>query len=150
LQTSLSEGGVSLSGGEGQRVRLGRALWQQGVRLALLDEPFRGLDREQRRRHLAEARRTWQDATLLCVTHDVAETRSFERVLVVEDGGIVEDAHPEDLAATANSRYRNLLDVEESLRHELWNAALWRRIRLESGRVQDANRMFLKSAAGYE
>ena len=150
LQTSLSEGGVSLSGGEGQRVRLGRALWQQGVRLALLDEPFRGLDREQRRRHLAEARRIWQDATLLCVTHDVAETRSFERVLVVEDGGIVEDAHPEDLAATANSRYRNLLDIEESLRHGLWNAALWRRIRLESGRVQDANRMFLKSAAGHE
>lgn len=150
LQTSLSEGGVSLSGGEGQRVRVGRALWQQGVRLALLDEPFRGLDREQRRRHLAEARRTWQDATLLCVTHDVAETRSFERVLVVENGGIVEDAHPEDLAATASSRYRNLLDIEESLRHGLWNAALWRRIRLESGRVQDANRVILKSAVGHE
>ena len=150
LQTPLSEGGVSLSGGEGQRVRLGRALWQQGVRLALLDEPFRGLDREQRRHHLAEARRTWQNATLLCVTHDVAETRSFERVLVVEDGRIVEDAHPDDLAATANSRYRNLLDVEESLRHGLWNASSWRRIRMESGRVQEANRVLLKSAVGHD
>ena len=84
------------------------------------------------------------------MTHDVAETRSFERVLVVEDGGIVEDAHPEDLAATANSRYRNLLDIEESLRHGLWNAPLWRRIRLESGRVQDANRVLFKSAVGHE
>jgi ATP-binding cassette subfamily B protein len=108
------------------------------------------LDREQRRRHLTEVRRIWQDATLLCVTHDVTETRAFERVLVVEDGGVVEDGPPEDLAATANSRYRHLLNIEESLRHGLWNAPLWRRIRLENGRTQEASRMFFKSAAGHE
>jgi ABC-type bacteriocin/lantibiotic exporter with double-glycine peptidase domain len=140
LQALLAEGGGSLSGGEGQRVRLARALWQQGVRLALLDEPFRGLDREQRRRHLSEARRYWQDATLLCVTHDVAETRAFHRVLVVEGGHIVEDGRPEELAAQAGSHYRRLLDIEEALRHGLWNAALWRRLRLEAGRLHEAGR----------
>ena len=46
LQTSLGEGGGRLSGGEGQRVRLGRALIRPGVRLVILDEPFRGLDRD--------------------------------------------------------------------------------------------------------
>jgi ATP-binding cassette subfamily B protein len=152
LQTPLAEGGASLSGGEGQRIRLARAMWQQGVRLVLLDEPFRGLDREQRHRHLTELRRFWQDATLICVTHDVGETRAFQRVLVIEDGQVVEDGCPEDLAAASGSRYRNLLDVEESLRHGLWNAALWRRIRLDSGRVQESNRVFLtpRSAAGHE
>src|SRR5262249_50035314 len=65
LQSRLGEGGALLSGGEGQRVRLARALAQSDVHLALLDEPFRGLDREQRAALLSEARRHWQGATLL-------------------------------------------------------------------------------------
>lgn len=139
LQSLLAEGGARLSGGEGQRVRLARALWQQGVRLALLDEPFRGLDREQRRRRLAEARRHWQDTTLVCITHDVAETRSFERVLVVDGGQIIEDGHPAELEAQPASRYRRLLEIENSLRHGLWNATLWRHVRLEAGQTQEAS-----------
>ncbi|MFO1353107.1 MAG: ABC transporter ATP-binding protein, partial [Gammaproteobacteria bacterium] len=59
LQTPLGEGGGLVSGGEGQRVRLGRAMLRPGVRLVILDEPFRGLDREQRRALLAQARRYW-------------------------------------------------------------------------------------------
>ncbi|MCB1719937.1 MAG: ATP-binding cassette domain-containing protein, partial [Candidatus Competibacteraceae bacterium] len=49
LQTLLGESGGLLSGGEGQRLRTGRALLQEDCRLVLLDEPFRGLDRQQRR-----------------------------------------------------------------------------------------------------
>ncbi len=59
LQTPLGEGGGLVSGGEGQRVRLARALVRPGVRLALFDEPFRGLDRGQRRELLARARRAF-------------------------------------------------------------------------------------------
>src|SRR5262249_61727112 len=55
LQTPLGEGGGLLSGGQGQRVRLGRALVRADARLVLLDEPFRGLDREQRRALLRRA-----------------------------------------------------------------------------------------------
>jgi hypothetical protein len=33
------------------------------------------------------------------------------------------------------------LDIETSLRHGLWNAALWRRVRLDAGRAQEAPRM---------
>jgi ATP-binding cassette subfamily B protein len=141
LQALLAEGGGSLSGGEGQRVRLARAMWQQGVRLALLDEPFRGLDREQRRRHLIEARRYWQEATVLCVTHDVAETRAFHRVLVVDAGRIVEDGRPEELAAHAGSQYRKLLDIEEGLRLGVWNASHWRRMRLDGGRLHEVSQV---------
>jgi ATP-binding cassette subfamily B protein len=86
LQTELGESGGLVSGGEGQRVRFGRALLKRGVGLALLDEPFRGLDRHQRRELLARARRHWANTTLLCVTHDVGETLTFPRVLVVENG----------------------------------------------------------------
>lgn len=43
LQTHLGEGGGLISGGEGQRVRLGRGMLRPGARLIILDEPFRGL-----------------------------------------------------------------------------------------------------------
>lgn len=138
LQTSLGEGGSRLSGGEGQRLRLARAMWQPAARLVLLDEPFRGLERELRRHLLAEARQFWNAATLVCVTHDVAETRLFDRVLVVENGCLVEDGWPEKLAATPTSRYRALLEAEESVRQELWGETLWRRLRLDGGQLQEA------------
>jgi ATP-binding cassette subfamily B protein len=140
LQTSLGEGGALVSGGEGQRVRLGRAMLRQGVRLAILDEPFRGLDRERRREFLARARTRWLGATLLCITHDVGETLSFERVLVMEGGRIVEDGAPRELAAQPRSRYRSLLEAEEDVREKLWAGVEWRRLRLEKGHLSETPR----------
>jgi ATP-binding cassette subfamily B protein len=135
LQTELGESGGLVSGGEGQRVRFGRALLKSGVRLALLDEPFRGLDRQQRRELLARARRHWASTTLLCVTHDVGETLTFPRTLVIENGRIVEDGNPADLARRVNSRYRALLEAEESVRESSWSSGAWRHLRLEGGRL---------------
>src|SRR5581483_4426636 len=97
LETKLGEGGALVSGGEGQRVRLGRAMLRRGVQLVILDEPFRGLDREKRRELLARAREFWRGCTLVCITHDLSETQEFDRVLVVEGGRIAEDGTPEDL-----------------------------------------------------
>ncbi|HEX8380185.1 MAG TPA: cysteine peptidase family C39 domain-containing protein [Allosphingosinicella sp.] len=134
LQTLLGEGGGLLSGGEGQRVRLARALLSPTTRLALLDEPFRGMDRTQRRALLAEARRWWSSVTLLCVTHDVAETMAFDRVLVVEDGRILEDGAPGDLAA-APSRYRDLIEAEAAVNETMWQGDFWRRLTLSGGRL---------------
>ena len=140
LQTRLGEGGGLVSGGEGQRVRLARALLRSGVRLVVLDEAFRSLDRAARRRLLADVRRYWQDATLLCITHDVGETQGFARVVVIEAGQIVEDAPPDVLAAQPESRYRALLDVEAAVRAEFWESTVWRRLWLETGQVREAPR----------
>jgi ABC-type bacteriocin/lantibiotic exporter with double-glycine peptidase domain len=133
LQTPLGEGGALVSGGEGQRVRLGRAMARPGVRLVILDEPFRGLDRERRRELLARARSVWRGATLLCVTHDVGETQAFDRVVVIEGGQIVEDSAPADLAKQPGSRYRAMLEAEEALRGVLWSSGTWRRLWLAGG-----------------
>jgi ATP-binding cassette subfamily B protein len=136
LQTSLGEGGALVSGGEGQRARLGRALLRADARLVLLDEPFRGLDRERRHRLIARARSWWSGATLLCVTHDIAETRAFDRVLVVDDGHIVEDGHPDALATQTGSRYAGMLSEEEDLKKRAWSASVWRRVFLSAGRLR--------------
>jgi ABC-type bacteriocin/lantibiotic exporter with double-glycine peptidase domain len=135
LETPLGEAGGLVSGGEGQRVRLGRALLRPGVRLAILDEPFRGLDFEQRHKLLARSRDTWRHATLLAISHDIAEATSFERVLVMEDGRIVEDGNPRDLDGNPQSRFHAMLEAERALREEFWNGADWRHLKLHNGQL---------------
>jgi ATP-binding cassette subfamily B protein len=138
MKTTLGEGGSLVSGGEGQRVRFARALFREAG-LVILDEPFRNLDRGSRRRLLRRARAAWQGQTLLCITHDIAETADFDRVIVIEDGRIVEEGSPASMRLKADSRYAQLLRAEQEVRSGLWSSNLWRRIRLESGRiVEDA------------
>lgn len=135
LATPLGEGGTLLSAGEGQRVRLGRAMMRRDARLILLDEPFLGLERDRRRALLAQARQRWNGRTLLYVTHDVTETRAFDRVVVLERGRIVEDGEPLQLAQMLSSRYRRLLQAQEAVHARLTSGLEWRRIRLEGGRI---------------
>lgn len=140
LQTSLGEGGARVSGGEGQRVRVGRGLLREAPRLVVLDEPLRGLDRGRRASMLEALRARWRSATLLCVTHDVRETLGFARVLVVDRGRVVEDGDPTQLAAREGSRYRALLDAEDRLRAERWGDPAWRRWRMVEGVLAEAPR----------
>ncbi len=135
LQTKLGEGGGLVSGGEGQRVRLGRAMLRKDVRLVILDEPFRGLDREKRRELLARAREFWRGCTILCITHDLEETQGFDRVLVIEGGRIAESGSPAELCGMPHSRYNQLLEAEAETRSGMWSSGLWRRIRIHSGRT---------------
>lgn len=137
MQTILGESGGLVSGGEGQRVRLGRAMYRGGTRLAILDEPFRGLDREKRRNLLKRAREYWKDATLICVTHDVGETLLFKRVVVIEDSRIIEDDSPQKLSANPDSRYSHLLKSEEDVRTGLWESANWRHLWLADGNLTE-------------
>jgi ATP-binding cassette subfamily B protein len=137
LQTPLGEGGGLLSGGEGQRVRLGRGMLRDPVRLVLLDEPFRGLDGEQRRRLKAAVRERWAGATVVCVTHDLAQTLEFDRVVVLEAGRVVEDGAPHALRQQQGSRYHALLRAESGAHGAVWSNPVWRRFRLADGRLSE-------------
>jgi len=133
LQTSLGEGGALVAGGEGQLVRMARALGRSGVRLAVLDEPFRGLDRDKRRRLLAKARRHFSNATLFLIAHDVNTTLELDRVLVLERGRIVEDGPPRALYDRPGSLYRELCDYEKDVQRRMWLNPLWRRLQIRDG-----------------
>ena len=99
----------------------------------------RGLDRPQRQALLVKAREHWADATLIFISHDVAETQAFDRVLVLEQGRIVEDAPPAQLLTQA-SRYRAMLGAERVVREDLWADAKWRRLWLEDGELKEHSR----------
>jgi ATP-binding cassette subfamily B protein len=135
LQTPLGEGGGLVSCGEGQNVRIARALARPNVRLALLDEPARGLDHPARQRFMATARRVFADATLIFITHDVSDTMGFPRVLVVDQGQIVEQGNPVELCEKSDSLYRALHDQDKSQREHSWSQSLWRRWQMKDGRL---------------
>jgi ATP-binding cassette subfamily B protein len=137
LQTGLGEGGLFLSGGQGQRVRLARGELRPGVGLVILDEALRGLDRDQRHDLLGRAREHWRDATLICITHDVGETLAFPRVAVIDNGHLVEDGPPHELAARADTVYASLLASERDNHERLWRNPVWRLARVEAGHLRE-------------
>jgi ABC-type multidrug transport system fused ATPase/permease subunit len=137
LQTPLGEGGGLVSGGQGQRARLARAMLRSDTRLAILDEPFRGLDRERRASLLRAARKLWANITMLCVSHDVVQTKDFDRVLVIENGRIVENAPPAELLSNESSRYAQLVRADEENHRALWRGGTWRYWHLANGRLEE-------------
>jgi multiple sugar transport system ATP-binding protein len=88
IEPMLRRRPASLSGGEKQRVALGRAIARR-PRLLMLDEPFSGLDAPLRtaiRRELADLQRRLGLTTVL-VTHDQAEALAWGDLVAVLDGG---------------------------------------------------------------
>ena len=87
----LARSVTSLSGGEAQRVTLGRALARR-PQLLLLDEPFTAIDKELRPRlrgFLKKLQEEWQ-IPVLVVTHDTAEAFVLgERIFEMEEGKII-------------------------------------------------------------
>lgn len=135
MATRLGEGGRLLSGGEGQRTRIGRTLLQPPPRLVLLDEPLRGLERAQRMELLQRLRTHFAGTTLLYVSHDISSTLSFPKVVVVEDGSVVEAGPPTVIKAKRGSRYAAMLREEELLRRDLWAGGDWQYLEVRDGRV---------------
>lgn len=83
------------------------------------------------------ARQWWRDATLLWVTHDLAETASFGRVLVIDGGRIVEDGDPAELGGRAGSRYAALVRGDRDMHDREWSGATWRHVWIERGQVRE-------------
>jgi ATP-binding cassette subfamily B protein len=135
LATAVGEGGTLLSAGEAQRMRLGRVWLGPEPSLVLLDEPFRGLERERRRALVARIRERWPQSTLLYITHDLSEANAFDRVLVVDRGRIVEDGEPHALTQRPSSRFRRMLHAHDAVSARFASSAEWRRIRFEDGRI---------------
>jgi molybdate transport system ATP-binding protein len=89
----------NLSGGEKQRVAIGRALMTH-PKLLMLDEPLSNLDRELKERGLEFFRRVRDhfETPILYVTHDANEIISFcEEVIVLNNGGISESGPPHEI-----------------------------------------------------
>ncbi len=120
LDTLVGERGVTLSGGQKQRTSLARGLIQTPAVL-LLDDCFSSVDTETEAKILAALRSMRTGQTTILVTHRVATARQADRVLVLDEGAVLElGTHAELLAAGgAYATLERLQGRRERLRQQL-------------------------------
>jgi ATP-binding cassette, subfamily B, bacterial len=99
--------GEGLSGGQRQRLALARALAREAP-ILVLDEATSAVDGETERLMQDTIERLAGRRTILVVAHRLASIRGADRVVVVEDGRIVEEGPPARLLATPGGRCRRL------------------------------------------
>lgn len=107
IKSKLSNKATELSGGEMQRVAIGRALVRE-PNIYLMDEPLSSLDAKLRETLRVELKNIQRNlgATILYVTHDQAEaTTMADRIGVLEEGRLVQVGTPEEIYNNPKSTY---------------------------------------------
>jgi ATP-binding cassette subfamily B protein len=108
-QTLVGERGVKLSGGERQRVALARAFLADAP-ILILDEATSSLDSESEALIQEATARLIEGRTAIVIAHRLSTVRALERILIFDEGRIVEEGDHETLIGKPDGLYRRLFD----------------------------------------
>jgi len=111
--TLVGERGITLSGGQRQRTALGRALLVEAP-LLVLDDALASVDNNTAAGILAEIR-LQRSRSVLMISHQLSAAAACDRILVLEEGRLVQEGHHRDLLAVAGP-YRRLWEREQAER----------------------------------
>ena len=106
-------GGTDLSGGQWQRVALARAMFavEAGARVLILDEPTAALDVRAEAELYDRFLELTEGLTTVLISHRFSTVRRADRIVVVADGGIVEEGSHEELMGLAG-RYAEMFTLQ--------------------------------------
>jgi ATP-binding cassette subfamily B protein len=96
METTIGERGVSLSGGQVQRVALARSLIIR-PKILVLDGAFSSLDAETEENILSNIREFTRGITTIMVSHRFSAVRKADRIILINSGRIVEDGTHDEL-----------------------------------------------------
>ncbi|GAA4956850.1 ABC transporter ATP-binding protein [Actinoplanes utahensis] len=113
VMSSGVAGGVDASGGEWQRIAIARALFglRHGAQLLIMDEPAASLDARAEARLYDTFHELTAGVTTIAISHRFATVRKAERVVVLDQGRIIEDGTHDELI-TADGRYAELFRLQ--------------------------------------
>jgi ATP-binding cassette subfamily B protein len=108
--TVVGDRGARLSGGQRQRIAIARALLKDSP-LVLLDEATSSLDTDSEEMIRQALDHLMQDRTVIAIAHRLSTLRSFDRIVVLDRGRVVQDGPPDELMRRGGP-YRALVDGE--------------------------------------
>lgn len=106
----LGERGVSLSGGQKQRVSIARALLKN-AEIYLLDDCLSAVDTDTEEKILHNLNEFFKNKTVIIVSHRVSITKNADKILMLNNGELVEQGSPEELF-NLNGYYRAFYDSQ--------------------------------------
>ncbi|HEY2408169.1 MAG TPA: ABC transporter ATP-binding protein [Polyangiaceae bacterium] len=112
--TVVGERGHTLSGGERQRVSIARAVLKN-PRILILDEATSSVDTETERKIQEAMDRLVAGRTVFAIAHRLSTLRKASRLLVIEDGKLVESGTHAQLLANPNGVYQKLFRLQQQL-----------------------------------
>lgn len=110
--TIVGERGHNLSGGERQRVAIARAILHD-PKILLLDEATSSVDSETEAEIQKALDELVKGRTTLVIAHRLSTLRQADRILVIEDGKIVEEGEPKELLLKENGYYKKMVDSQK-------------------------------------
>ena len=115
-ETVLGERGITLSGGQKQRVSIARALLKD-PEIYLFDDCLSAVDTETEEEILGNLKKASRNRTTLIVSHRVSSAKNADRILVLEDGMLLQEGTHDDLISVEGyykSLYLNQLSEKEN------------------------------------
>lgn len=111
-KTLLGERGVTLSGGQIQRISIARALIKDPM-ILLFDDCLSAVDADTEEKILAHLNRISQDKTTCIVSHRVSSVKNADKIIVLEDGKIIQQGTHNELLKI-DGHYRELAEKQSA------------------------------------
>ena len=111
LDTNIGENGTSLSGGQRQRLAIARAMIKNAP-IVILDEATSALDNKSEKIVQRALDNLMKNKTVFVIAHRLSTIFNADKILVIENGKIVEQGTHEDLINIENGKYRSLYNMQ--------------------------------------